>query len=70
MTSGNDFKVQITHKDISNIVARSSQLRIEDLSFIRRATFEEVGCAYTLLALEQFLKDRRLVPDFKVELGL
>lgn len=69
MTLGNDFKVQITHKDISDIVARSSQLRIEDTGFITRATFEEVGVAYTLLALEQFLIDRRVVPDFSIALS-
>lgn len=70
MTTGpNSFKVPIQPKDITEIVESSRQLRITDMKFIKSASYEEVHAAYTIMALEEFLKTRRCDPDFQVVLN-
>lgn len=65
----NEFPLKITGKDIAEIVDHSRQLRIEDLSFIRKATLEDVHAAYTLLSLIEFMRARRVPAGFEVVLS-
>ena len=64
-----DFKVKLNRRDIAEIVDKAKQLRIEDLNFIRAATVDDVQCAYLLMSLIEFLRDRRCEPDFEVVLS-
>ena len=70
MTHGkSEFKVKLNRRDIAEIVDKAKQLRIEDLNFIRAATVDDVQCAYLLMSLIEFLRDRRCEPDFEVVLS-
>lgn len=64
-----DFKLVLNRRDIAEIADNSKQLRIEDLNFIRNATYEDVQAAYVLLSLQEFMKTRNVVPEFEVVLS-
>lgn len=64
-----EFKIKINRRDIAEIVEQSRQLRITDQAFLASAPYDDVMAAYTLLALTEFLKQRRCEPDFEVVLS-
>lgn len=64
-----DFKMVLGPRDITDIVVLSSQLRIQDQKFIAQASYEEVQAAYVIMALEQFLTERRIPREFSVQLS-
>lgn len=69
MNGQSEFKLKLNRRDIVEIVDKSKQLRIEDLNFIRSATYDDVHAAYVLLALTEFMKERRVEAGFEVVLS-
>ncbi len=66
---GQEFKVKINRRDLAEIVEQSRQLRITDQAFLQAAPYDDVMAAYTLLSLSEFLKARKCVPDFEIQLN-
>lgn len=70
MTTGkSDFPIKLDRKAIAKIGEISKKLRIDDLSFIRNSSVDDVAVAYVILALKEFLLEQRCQPDFTVVLS-
>lgn len=69
MTNEKDFKVKINRRDIAEITESTKQFRIEAMKFIAEAPYEDIITAHVLLALQDFLRTRRVEPDFEVVLS-
>lgn len=73
MKSGNRFPLEISRLDIALITENSIDLCAQkgDLTdFIKAgASYEDIRTASVLMALREFLLERRCEPDFKVVLS-
>lgn len=63
------FRLKLNRLDIAKIVDDSRQLRITDQNFLQAASLDDVTAAYTMLALIEFMRERRVEPDFELALN-
>lgn len=63
------FRLKLNRLDIAKIVDDSRQLRITDQGFLQAASLDDVTAAYTLLSLIEFMRERRVEPDFELALN-